>query len=211
MVFLSLLARLRSGSEGARTQRALTRGTAKRLSRKRAKPRPIGRALGRFLERLGELAVFWLARRRSYAKLLLVYLHTRSSGTFGLEPKRPVSASCIFPPFGMVGMVGLTHGRSGFTFELVFKSLRMVEHSGSGSGTFLQRGSPTPTSLVSVARIVHNHGPRFAAQMEFQLACILEKHGGALQYRTEVDRGTTFGIVLPRVEKDKDEVPDFTH
>ncbi|HXI51406.1 MAG TPA: ATP-binding protein [Candidatus Saccharimonadales bacterium] len=37
-------------------------------------------------------------------------------------------------------------------------------------------------------------------------ARIVEKHGGALQYQTEVDRGTTFGIVLPRVEKDADEV-----
>jgi hypothetical protein len=35
---------------------------------------------------------------------------------------------------------------------------------------------------------------------------IVEKHGGALQYQTEVNRGTTFGIVLPRVEKDADEV-----
>jgi len=32
-------------------------------------------------------------------------------------------------------------------------------------------------------------------------ARIVEKHGGALQYQTEVGRGTTFGIVLPRVEK----------
>ncbi len=31
-------------------------------------------------------------------------------------------------------------------------------------------------------------------------ARIVEKHGGALQYQTEVDRGTIFGIVLPRVE-----------
>src|SRR5881396_2967569 len=37
-------------------------------------------------------------------------------------------------------------------------------------------------------------------------ARIVEKHGGALQYQTEVDRGTTFGIVLPRVEKAADEV-----
>ncbi len=29
---------------------------------------------------------------------------------------------------------------------------------------------------------------------------IVEKHGGALQYQTQVGRGTTFGIVLPRVE-----------
>jgi len=42
-------------------------------------------------------------------------------------------------------------------------------------------------------------------------ARIVEKHGGALQYQTEVDRGTTFGIVLPRVEKVTDEAPDFTH
>lgn len=29
-------------------------------------------------------------------------------------------------------------------------------------------------------------------------ARILEKHGGALQYQTQVNRGTTFGVVLPR-------------
>jgi signal transduction histidine kinase len=29
-------------------------------------------------------------------------------------------------------------------------------------------------------------------------ARIMEKHGGALQYQTQVNRGTTFGIVLPR-------------
>jgi signal transduction histidine kinase len=44
-------------------------------------------------------------------------------------------------------------------------------------------------------------------------ARIVEKHGGALQYQTEVHRGTTFGIVLPRVEKDADEVAteNLTH
>jgi signal transduction histidine kinase len=31
-------------------------------------------------------------------------------------------------------------------------------------------------------------------------ARIVEKHGGALQYKTQVSRGTTFGIVLPRVD-----------
>ena len=36
-------------------------------------------------------------------------------------------------------------------------------------------------------------------------ARIVEKHGGALQYRTEVNRGTTFGVVLPRAEKLDDE------
>jgi signal transduction histidine kinase len=30
-------------------------------------------------------------------------------------------------------------------------------------------------------------------------ARIVEKHGGALQYQTQVHRGTTFGVVLPRV------------
>ena len=35
---------------------------------------------------------------------------------------------------------------------------------------------------------------------------IVEKHGGALQYQTKVDSGTTFGIVLPRVS----EVPVMT-
>ena len=29
---------------------------------------------------------------------------------------------------------------------------------------------------------------------------IVEKHGGALQYQTQVNRGTTFGIVLPRAQ-----------
>src|SRR5437867_866304 len=44
-------------------------------------------------------------------------------------------------------------------------------------------------------------------------ARIVEKHGGALQYQSEVGRGTTFGIVLPRVEKDADEVEteNLTH
>ena len=28
-------------------------------------------------------------------------------------------------------------------------------------------------------------------------ARIVEKHGGALQYQTRINRGTTFGIVLP--------------
>jgi len=36
-------------------------------------------------------------------------------------------------------------------------------------------------------------------------ARIVEKHGGAIQYQTEVDRGTTFGIVLPRAEKHEHE------
>jgi signal transduction histidine kinase len=31
-------------------------------------------------------------------------------------------------------------------------------------------------------------------------ARIVEKHGGALQYQTQINRGTTFGIVLPRAE-----------
>jgi signal transduction histidine kinase len=29
-------------------------------------------------------------------------------------------------------------------------------------------------------------------------ACIVQKHGGALQYQTHVNHGTTFGIILPR-------------
>ena len=32
-------------------------------------------------------------------------------------------------------------------------------------------------------------------------ARIVEKHGGALQYQTQVNRGTTFGIVLPRAPR----------
>ena len=34
-------------------------------------------------------------------------------------------------------------------------------------------------------------------------ARIVEKHSGALQYQTQVNRGTTFGIVLRRVERDE--------
>lgn len=30
-------------------------------------------------------------------------------------------------------------------------------------------------------------------------ARIVQQHGGRLQYQTQVDRGTTFGIILPRV------------
>ena len=30
-------------------------------------------------------------------------------------------------------------------------------------------------------------------------ACLVQKHGGALQYQTQLNRGTTFGIVLPEV------------
>ena len=33
-------------------------------------------------------------------------------------------------------------------------------------------------------------------------ARIVEKHGGALQYQTQVNHGTTFGIVLPRAESE---------
>ncbi len=29
-------------------------------------------------------------------------------------------------------------------------------------------------------------------------ACIIQKHGGALQYQTRVNHGTTFGVILPR-------------
>jgi hypothetical protein len=43
-LFLALLC---LQTEGARTQRALTRGTAKRPTEKHAKPRPMGRGLGR--------------------------------------------------------------------------------------------------------------------------------------------------------------------
>ena len=38
-------------------------------------------------------------------------------------------------------------------------------------------------------------------------ARIVEKHGGALQYQTQVNHGTTFGIVLPRVANHEDENP----
>jgi signal transduction histidine kinase len=33
-------------------------------------------------------------------------------------------------------------------------------------------------------------------------ARIVEKHGGALQYQTQMNRGTTFGVVLPKAEPD---------
>ena len=32
-------------------------------------------------------------------------------------------------------------------------------------------------------------------------ARIVEKHGGALEYKTQVNHGTTFGIVLPQVRQ----------
>ena len=38
-------------------------------------------------------------------------------------------------------------------------------------------------------------------------ARIVEKHGGALQYQTQVNHGTTFGIVLPRAADHEDQNP----
>jgi len=38
-------------------------------------------------------------------------------------------------------------------------------------------------------------------------ARIVEKHGGLLQYQTQVNRGTVFGIVLRRVEEHEDQNP----
>jgi len=38
-------------------------------------------------------------------------------------------------------------------------------------------------------------------------ARIVEKHGGSLQYQTQVDHGTIFGIVLPRVERHEHKTP----
>src|SRR5882724_3884159 len=64
---------------------------------------------------------------------------------------------------------------------------------------------PNPTSLASAVRLLRNHGPGFAAQTGFRVDRGVEKQGGALQYQTEVDRGTTFGIVLSQVEKGADE------
>jgi signal transduction histidine kinase len=37
-------------------------------------------------------------------------------------------------------------------------------------------------------------------------ARIIEKHGGALEYQTKVDHGTTFAIVLPGIERVTDEI-----
>jgi len=37
-------------------------------------------------------------------------------------------------------------------------------------------------------------------------ARIVEKHGGALQYQTQTNRGTTFGIVLPQ-SRERENIP----
>lgn len=34
-------------------------------------------------------------------------------------------------------------------------------------------------------------------------ARIVEKHGGTLQFQTEQNRGTTFGVVLPKAQPDE--------
>ncbi len=65
------------GNEEARTQRALARGTAKRLAHKHAEPRPMGRGFGRLCAGAGLLAVFWPARSRSctnYFVLMFSYM-----------------------------------------------------------------------------------------------------------------------------------------
>jgi signal transduction histidine kinase len=36
-------------------------------------------------------------------------------------------------------------------------------------------------------------------------ARIVEKHGGELRYHTELNRGTTFRVILPRATKDETE------
>src|ERR1017187_6831741 len=92
----------KSKKEEARTSRALSRGTAKRLSKKHAKPRPFGRARS-VLRRAGKFAVFGIARSRSYAKLFwlnnnrqLVFLSAagacrdgaRRSARFGFGTRR---------------------------------------------------------------------------------------------------------------------------
>jgi hypothetical protein len=68
-------------TEGARTQRAPHRGTAKRIAQKTRQAAPDGALLGRVLCGPGKLAVFDAARSRSYAELfckkflvVLVYL-----------------------------------------------------------------------------------------------------------------------------------------
>ena len=47
-----------TGKEGARTSRAPHQGTTKRLLHKHAKPRPIGRVLGRLCNGLGKIRGF---------------------------------------------------------------------------------------------------------------------------------------------------------
>jgi hypothetical protein len=75
------------GAERARTQRALTRGTAKRLPRKRAKPRPDG-ALARWF--LGPLKIrgFLVSPGRSHAKFMFVLVTCFSDSFMLLESSR---------------------------------------------------------------------------------------------------------------------------
>ena len=37
----------------------------------------------------------------------------------------------------------------------------------------------------------------------FGSARIVENHGGTLQFQTELNRGTTFGVVLPMAQPDE--------
>lgn len=69
----------------ARTQRTLSRGTAKRLLHKCAKPRPGGRVLGRMCNGLGKFAVFRTARSLSYAKSVWFWLHNHLPALFVTE------------------------------------------------------------------------------------------------------------------------------
>jgi hypothetical protein len=88
-----------SKTEGARTQRALSRGTAKRLSHKHAKPRPVGRVLGRLYDGLGKFAVFGTARSQSYAKFIFFY--SLNSSSDDVMSKIPDAARFVQPLVAM--------------------------------------------------------------------------------------------------------------
>ena len=61
--------------------------------------------------------------------------------------------------------------------------------------------TPSPRSLEfsNHLALIIGQLPTGLANYASVPAAIVQKHGGSLQYQTQVHHGTTFGIVLPQV------------
>jgi signal transduction histidine kinase len=111
--------------------------------------------------------------------------------------------------------------------NLIKNSAESIEHNGTIAlrvrrGTAEFDGRTRPAAILTVA----DSGKGISPQVEARLfdpffttkdggtglglaisARIVEKHRGVLRYETELNRGTTFEIVLPSIENDTSEHP----